>query len=230
VESTTTSWYFLSRVEVAAGPQAGTIALLGDSITDGARSTVDANSRWPDHLAKALATAKMPLGVANLGIAGNRVLADGNSPGALARFERDALVPPGVTHLVVMEGINDLGRGASADDLIAAHTQIIERARARGLVVIGATVTPIEDTTFEGYYSPAHEAARQAVNQWIRTGHAYDGVIDFDAVVRDPARPTRLQTRFASPDFIHPNDAGYRAMAESIDLALFRPQRTPVSR
>jgi lysophospholipase L1-like esterase len=170
------------------------------------------------------------MGVVNLGIAGNRMLTDGNSPGALARFDRDVLVPPGVTHLVVMEGINDIGRGASADDLIAAHRQIIERARARGLVVIGATLTPIEDTTFEGFYTPAHEAARQEVNRWIRTGNVYDGVIDFDAAVRDPMRPTRLQERYASSDFIHPNDAGYRAMADVIDVGLFRPRGTALSR
>jgi lysophospholipase L1-like esterase len=170
------------------------------------------------------------MGVANLGIAGNRVLADGNSPGALARFDRDVLAPAGVTHLVVMEGINDLGRGVGADDLIAAHKQIVARARARGLVVIGATITPIEDTTFEGYYTPMHEAARQAVNQWIRGSTAYDAVIDFDAVVRDAARPTKLQLRYASPDFIHPNDSGYQAMAGAIDVGLFAPNRAAVSR
>lgn len=225
-----TSWFFLARVEAAASPATGAVALLGDSITDGSRSTPDTNNRWPDHLASALARAARPMGVVNLGIAGNRLLADGNSPGALARFDRDVLAPPGVTHLVVMEGINDLGRGVGADEVIAAHAQIIERARARGLVVIGATITPIEDTTFEGYYTPSHEAARQTVNRWIRTGGAYDAVIDFDAAVRDPSRPAKLQSRYASPDYIHPNDAGYRAMAEAVDLGLFERRAAAISR
>ena len=230
VASTITSWFFLARVEVVALPQVGAVALLGDSITDGSRSTADTNNRWPDHLARALARGNVPMGVVNLGVAGNRLLSDGNSPGALARFDREVLVPPGVTHLVVMEGINDIGRGVSAEDVIAAHRQIIGRARARGLVVIGATLTPIEDTSFEGYYTPGHEAARQTVNQWIRTGGAYDAFVDFDAVVRDAARPTRLQSQYASPDFIHPNDAGYRAMADAVDIGLFRPPAADVSR
>jgi lysophospholipase L1-like esterase len=221
VGSTATSWFFLARVEVMGPQNAATVALLGDSITDGSRSTPDTNNRWPDHLAQALARRNIVMGVANLGIGGNRVVADGNSQSALARLDRDVLVPPGVTHLVVMNGINDIGRGVAAEELIAAHRQIIERARARGLVVIGATMTPIEDTTFEGYYTPAHEAARQAVNAWIRTGRAYDAIIDFDAVVRDPARPSKLQSRFASSDYIHPNDAGYRAMADAVDVGIF---------
>lgn len=170
VASTSTSWFFLARVEIAALPMASTVAFLGDSITDGARSTPDTNNRWPDHLARALAARNHRIGVANLGIAGNRLLADGNSPSGLARLDRDILAMPGVTHVVVMHGINDLGRGASAEAVIAAHRQIVARARAKDLVVIGATLTPIEDTTFEGYFTPAHEAARQAVNQWIRTG------------------------------------------------------------
>lgn len=230
VASTTTSWFFLARVEVAAPAEVSAVVVLGDSITDGARSTADANNRWPDHLARGLARRNVPMGVVNMGITGNRVLSDGNSPGALARFDRDVLVPPGVTHLVVMEGINDIGRGVGADDLIAAHRQIIERARARGLAIIGATLTPIEDTTFEGYYTPAHEAARQALNQWIRTSNAYDAVVDFDAVVRDAMRPTKLQSRYASPDYIHLNDAGYRAMADAVDVGLFTSRREAVSR
>ncbi|NOT26130.1 MAG: SGNH/GDSL hydrolase family protein [Acidobacteria bacterium] len=225
-----TAWFFLARVEVMAPARVGAVALLGDSITDGSRSTPDTNNRWPDHLARALAAAGTPMGVVNLGIGGNRLLADGNSPSALARFDRDVLVPPGVTHLVVMEGINDLGRGTTADDVIAAHKQILERARARGLTVIGATITPVEDTTFEGYFTPAHEAARQAVNSWIRTSGAYDAVIDFDAVVRDQARPARLRQDYASSDFIHPNDAGYRAMGNAVNPAYFRPRQTVGSR
>ena len=230
VMSTTTSWFFLARVEVMAPTQVGAVAAIGDSLTDGSRSTPDTNNRWPDHLARALNRNGGAMGVLNLGIGGNRVLSDGNSPSALARFDRDVLVPPGVTHVIFMEGINDLGRTVSADDVIAGHTQIIERAHARGLKIIGATITPIEDTTFAGYYMPSNEAARQAVNQWIRTSKAYDGVIDFDAWLRDANRPTKLQQPYASSDNIHPNDAGYRAMAGAVSLDLFRPRGAPAPR
>jgi lysophospholipase L1-like esterase len=220
VMSTMTSWFFIARVEVLASAQTNAIAAIGDSLTDGSRSTADTNNRWPDHLARALNQARMPMGVLNLGIGGNRVLGDANS--VLARFDRDVLAAPGVTHVMFMEGINDLGRMVSAEDVIAGHKQIIERARTHGLKIIGGTITPIEDTTFVGYYTPANEAARQAVNQWIRTSHAYDAVVDFDALLRDPARPTRLQLPYAASDFIHPNDAGYRLMANAISLDLFR--------
>ena len=222
VMSTTPSWFFVARVEVLAPAAVGAVAAIGDSITDGTRSTPDTNNRWPDHLARALNQHSAAMGVVNAGIGGNRVLSDGNNQSALARLDRDVLVPPGVTHVIVMEGINDLGRMVSADEVIAGHKQIIERAHAQGLKVIGATITPIEDTTFAGYYTPANEAARQAVNQWIRTSKAYDAVIDFDALLRDPGRPTRLQQPLASSDYIHPNDAGYRAMANAISLSLLK--------
>jgi lysophospholipase L1-like esterase len=230
VMSTTASWFFVARVEVMAPAQAGAVATIGDSITDGSRSTPDTNNRWPDHLARALNRNGNAMGVLNLGIQGNRVLSDGNGQSALARFDRDILVPPGVTHVIVMEGINDLGRMVSADDVIAGHKQIIERAHARGLTIIGATVTPIEDTTFQGYYTPSNEAARQAVNQWIRTSKAYDGVIDFDALLRDANRPTKLQLPLASSDFIHPNDEGYRAMGNAVSLDLFKARPSTASR
>jgi lysophospholipase L1-like esterase len=225
VTSTVTSWFFLGRVEVAAPVQASAVAAIGDSLTDGSQSTVDANNRWPDHLARALTQARAAKAVVNLGMSGNRVLSDGNGPSALARFDRDVLAAPGVTHLIVMEGINDLGRMVSAEDVIAGHAQIVERARTRGLKVIGATITPIEDTSFAGYDTASNEAARQAVNRWIRTSGAYDAVIDFDALLRDPSRPSRLQVPLAAADFIHPNDAGYRAMAAAVSLDLFRNAR-----
>ena len=196
--------------------------------------------------------------MANAGIAGNRLLSDGFVGGAgfgasfgvsaLARFDRDALALPGVTHIVLLEGINDIGfPGAklggsyladpadvrTPEDLIFAYRQLISRAHARGVKLIGATISPFEDVDVPGYYSESKEAVRQAVNKWIRTSGSFDGVIDFDAVLRDPDHPTRLSPRFASRDHLHPNDAGYQAMrlrvrgaltamADAIDLALFR--------
>ena len=221
--TTTQAWFFLARVEVAAPEQAGAVAAFGDSITDGTRSTPDTNGRWPDHLAKRLAAANAQIGVINLGIAGNRVLCDGAGVSALARFDRDVLVQPGVTHVVVLESINDIGIGRSspspsAAELVAAHRQLIERAHAHGLRIFGATLTPYEGAA---YATPEGEAKRLAVNEWIRTGKAYDGVIDFDAAVRDPASPGRIQPQFNPGDNLHMNDAGYKAMADAISLALF---------
>ncbi len=223
VATTTQAWFFLARVEVAAPDQAGAVVAFGDSITDGTRSTPDINSRWPDHLAKRLAAANMKLGVLNQGIAGNRVLCDGAGVSALARFDRDVLVQPGVTHVVVLESINDIGIGRSspspsAADLIAAHRQLIERAHAHGLRIYGATLTPFEGAA---YATPEGEAKRQAVNEWIRTAKAYDGVIDFDAAVRDAAAPAKIQQQFNPGDNLHMNDAGYKAMADAINLGLF---------
>ena len=224
VAKTTQAWFFLARVEVSAPDQAGAVVAFGDSITDGTRSTPDLNSRWPDYLAKRLAASNTKMGVLNQGIAGNRVLCDGAGVSALARFDRDVLVQPGVTHVIVLESINDIGIGRnspspSAADLIAAHRQLIERAHARGLLIYGATLTPFEGAA---YATPEGEAKRQAVNEWIRTGKAYDGVIDFDAVIRDPAQQTKFLPAFNSGDNLHPNDAGYRAMGDGIDLALFK--------
>jgi lysophospholipase L1-like esterase len=218
------AWFLLARVEVMA--PAGTAALVafGDSITDGARSTPDTNNRWPDQLARRLASKKgTGVAVLNAGISGNRVLGDGAGVSALARFDRDVLMQTGVTHVVVMEGINDIGVARSnpsptAEDIIAGHKQLIERARARGLKIYGATLTPFEGAP---YYTPEGEAKRQAVNQWIRTGKAYDGVIDFDMVTRDPAAPTKFLPAYDSGDHLHPGDAGYKAMGDAVDLALF---------
>jgi lysophospholipase L1-like esterase len=222
----TRSWFLLSRVEVAAARGAGAVAAFGDSITDGTRSTPDTNNRWPDHLARRLGTT---FAVMNVAIAGNRVLTEGNAPGgfggnaginALARFDRDVLAQPGVTHVVVMEGINDIGAAqAAVEDLIAAHRQLVERAHARGLRIYGATLTPYEGAA---YFTPEGEAKRKALNQWIRTSGMYDAVIDFEAVIRDPAAPAKMRPEFDSGDHLHPNDAGYKAMGESVDLALFK--------
>jgi lysophospholipase L1-like esterase len=229
VATTTGSWYVLARIEVAAPPTAGAIVTLGDSITDGTRSTPNTNHRWPDLLAKRLAEANGPrMAVMNAGIAGNRVLLDNAGPNALARFDRDVLSQTGVTHVIVMEGINDIGQARanplpSAADLVGAHRQLILRAHARGLKIYGATLTPFEGAA---YFTAEGEAKRAALNDWIRTGKEYDGVIDFDAAVRDPAQPTRFLAQYQSGDNLHPSDAGYQTMADAIDLSLFGVKNT----
>jgi len=225
--TTTQQWFYLSRVEVAAPEQAGAVVAFGDSITDGTRSTPNTNNRWPDELARRLAAQKIPLGVLNQGIGGNRVLCDGAGVSALARFDRDVLAQTGAKYVVVLESINDIGIGRgnavpSAADLIAAHRQLIERAHAHGLKIYGATLTPFDGAA---YFTPEGEAKRQAVNEFIRTGKAYDGVIDFDGAVRDPAAPSKIQQKFNPGDNLHMNDAGYQAMANAIDLKLFSPGR-----
>ena len=236
VETTAQSWVFLTGIDVTVTEPTGVVVALGDSITDGAFSTPDTNQRWPDLLAERLvADADQPtMAVLNAGIGANRLLNDPTEgfefagPNALARFDRDVLAQPGVTHLIVFEGINDIGMPAlsgdpaefvSADELIAGLRQLAERAHEHGIVAVGATITPFEGAM---YFSQEGEAIRQAVNDWIRTGRAFDSVIDFDDVVRDPGQPTRLLPAFDSGDHLHPNDAGFQAMAESIDLALLR--------
>ena len=225
VERTTGAWFLLARVEVAAPAGAGAVVAFGDSITDGARSTADMNSRWPDYLARRLAARRGPaMSVLNAGISGNQVLGDGAGVSALARFDRDVLMQTGVTHVIIMEGINDIGLARanatpSAQDLIAGHKQLIDRARARGLKVYGATLTPFEGAF---YFTAEGEAKRQALNQWIRTSGAYDAVIDFDEVTRDPSAPTKFLPAYDSGDHLHPGDAGYKAMGEAVDLKLFQ--------
>jgi lysophospholipase L1-like esterase len=228
--TTTESWFFLARVEVEAPTSTGAIVTLGDSITDGFNSTPNTNNRWPDHLARRVLAAGGSFGVLNLGIDGNRVLADGAGINALARFDRDVLGQSGATHVFVLEGINDLGIGAlfmdgprpTAAELIAGHRQLIARAHARGLKIFASTLLPYEGTTFPGYWTPEGETIRQAFNQWLRTSKEYDGIVDFDAVVRDPDQPTKMLPRFDSGDHLHPSDAGYEAMAKAFDLALLK--------
>jgi lysophospholipase L1-like esterase len=233
VATTMASWYFLSRVEVAAPSTVHALIAFGDSITDGTASTRNTNNRWPDLLIKRLAEAKGSniRAMINEAIAGNRMLSDGILSfgiNALARFDRDVLAQPGATHMVVLEGINDIGMGRagvapSAAELIAAHQQLIERAHEHGLKIIGATLTPFEGAA---YFTADGETKRQAINRWMREGKAFDGVIDFDAATRDPQNPTKFNPKYDSGDHLHPNDAGYQAMAASIDLKLFESAKS----
>jgi lysophospholipase L1-like esterase len=226
-------WYFLGGIEVRAPASAGAVVILGDSITDGRGSTTNGNDRWPDVLAKRLqaSPATMEVAVLNAGLGGNRLLRDGLGPNALARLDRDVLARPGVRWLVVLEGINDIGTAAgarakrepaaTADDIIGAYAQIIERARAHGIRVYGATVMPFEGFTYAGYYTPEGEADRRRVNEWIRTSGRFDAVIDFDAITGDPERPSRLSAAVDGGDHLHPSAAGYRIMGEAVELKLF---------
>lgn len=226
-------WYFLGGLDVVPSAPSAAIVVLGDSITDGYGTTTDRNNRWTDAFAQRLAghTETAHIAVLNHGIGGNRLLRDGLGPNMLARFDRDVLVQTGVRWVIVQAGINDLGtrldarkKGeafASAADLIAAFEQLIARAHAQGVRIIGTTLTPYTGADF--YWSADGEADRQAVNAWIRTSGRFDAVIDFDAVLRDPNDPVRLAAAFDSGDHLHPSLAGYEEMARAVDLSLFAP-------
>lgn len=227
---TTTQRVLLSGVDVERTGPGRVVVTLGDSITDGANGTRNADRRWPDLLAVRLQAAGLTdVAVSNAGISGNRILNPraGLGVSALARFDRDVLAVPGVTDVIILEGVNDIGMAwrdkdthpPSATDLIAGYRQMITRAHARGLRVFLATILPYEDAN---YWSESGEAVRQSVNTWIRHGGEADGVVDFDLVMRDPASPSRLAAAYDSGDRLHPNDAGFRAMADAIDLTLFR--------
>jgi lysophospholipase L1-like esterase len=229
-DTTIRQWLWLAGVDVVNARATGVIVAIGNSITDGAASSADSNSRWPDVLARRLLASKEPAkAVVNAGIAGNGVLSPITGPSALARFDRDVLMQPGVTHVIVLEGINDLGRGTAspdprdnvtADDVIFGYQQLIGRAHDRGLVIFGTTLTPMANMTRP--VTAAVDAKRRAVNEWIRTSGAFDGVIDFEAATRDPSQPDRFLPAYDSGDHLHPSDAGYKAMGEYIDLTLFR--------
>ncbi|MER7000669.1 SGNH/GDSL hydrolase family protein [Streptomyces sp. NPDC000410] len=246
--STTTSWHFLSGVAVDSGGGTADSALvtLGDSITDGEHTEADANHRWPDLLAERLRGDRQlaATGVVNAGIGGNRLLRDPNPvPGSpaesfaayfgesgLKRFDRDVLGQPGARAVTVLLGVNDLGQPGvaaptsdevTAPELIDGYRQLIQRARQHGLKIFGATILPFEGDTL-GYHTPQRESTRQAVNEWIRTSGMFDGVVDFDAALRDPDRPGRLLPAYNSGDGLHPNDAGMAAMAQAFPLRLLR--------
>jgi lysophospholipase L1-like esterase len=208
------------------------VVTFGDSITDGARSTTDANHRWPDVLAARLQGHRRA--VLNEGIGGNRILHDALpnnirfGENALARFDRDVLSQAGVGYVVILEGINDLGHAGtsapasetvSSDDVIAGLNQLIERTHEKGINIIGCTITPFEGAA---YFSADREVKRKAINDWIRNGKKFDGVIDFEKATRDPEHPDHILPAYDSGDHLHPADAGYKAMGESIDLGLFR--------
>ena len=230
---TTQQYYWLASVEVAAPADAAAIVAFGDSITDGARSTPDTNNSWPALLAARLVANKATPNVAviNEGIGGNRLFTDATGlagVGALARLDRDVFSHPGVKWLMILEGINDIGTLGAAnptsepitkEDLIWVLQQVIDRAHAHAIKVVGCTLTPYEGA---GYARENGEAIRTAVNTWIRTSGAFDAVVDFEAATRDPNNPKRFKPEFDPGDHLHPNDAGYKAMADAVDLSIFK--------
>ena len=226
-------WPYLAAVEVSASDHSRSIVAFGDSITDGYHSTADANHRWPDYLEDRLAAAHRNVAVVNEGIGGNRMWHDAIpgrlafGPNGLSRFDRDALTVTGASHIVVLLGINDIGQASptshpeeqvSAEEIIVGLKQFTLRARAHGIRVIGGTLTPYQGAA---YFDTLGEEKRERVNAWIRTAKEFDGIIDFDAALRDPAAPAQMKAAYDSGDHLHPNDAGYKAMAAAVDLALF---------
>jgi lysophospholipase L1-like esterase len=235
VATTSRSRYLLSEVEVCQ-PAAAAVVTLGDSITDGFASAVDANWRWPDFLAERLCSQQMadpnmkPVAVVDEGIGGDRLLNDIAGPNAQERFDRDVIAKSHVKWVTVLEGINDLGLPGSAgpnaprvtfNQIIGAYKQLIARAHAANLKIYGCTLTPFEGTTLAGYFAPDKEVVRQAVNSWIRNSGQFDAVIDFDKAIRDPSHPTRMLPAYDSGDHLHPNNLGYLVMANAVPLSLF---------
>ena len=231
----TDDWYFLSGIDVIAGNDVGGIVALGDSITDGNISTHDAFCRWPDQLARRLIARHLTdrrgraFGIMNQGLGGNRILNDIRGDSGVRRFDRDVLAQPGVTHAIVVLGINDIrnrrglaSENATAAGMIAGLHQMTVRAHARGIKIFGGTLGPFENETFLlGAYTLEGEAKRQAVNEWIRTSGAFDAVIDFDRDLRDPNHPTSMLPVYDCGDHLHPGDIGYNRMGDAIDLSLF---------
>jgi lysophospholipase L1-like esterase len=231
VQETTEAFLFVSAVEVLVPRAVGGIVAFGDSLTDANISQLDANHRWPDQLARRIVARRdgRLLGVMNQGIGGNRILHDGRGDCGLRRFDRDVLAQPGVTHVIVLLGINDIrNRGqlpeefVSADEMIAGLHQLAVRAHVGGLKIYGGTLLTFEYESFNpGFYTPEGEAKRQKVNAWIREGGTFDAVIDFEAALRDPGHPTQMLPQWDCGDHLHPSDAGYLHMGDVIDLSLF---------
>lgn len=217
----------IAAVDVDGPRTARTVVTLGDSITDGVRGTDNADSRYPDILAERLQKAGMrDVAVANLGLSGNRILTDGTGPNALSRFDRDVLAAPGVSHVLVLEGVNDIGSAARAklplptpETLIAAYRQMIARGHAEGVKVILCTILPYKGA---GYWTPEGEAVRKAVNAWILANREADGAVDLAHAIADPADAEKMVKAYDVGDALHPNDAGFKAMAEAVDLKLLR--------
>ncbi len=227
----TDEWFFVCGIDVLASQETGGVVTLGDSLTDANISTHDVYCRWPDQLARRLIARPegRPLGVMNQGLGGNRILHDLRGESGLRRFDRDVLAQPGVTHAIVMLGTNDLrnrnarpDEEATAEQMIAGLEQMALRAQTRGIKLLGATLTPFGNETFlPGAWNPTRERHRVAVNDWIRKGGAFDGVVDFDEALRDPDRPTQMLPIYDCDDGLHPSDLGYCKMGDAIDLALF---------
>ena len=236
--ATIDSSVLVTAIIVPAARSQRLLVTLGDSLTDGDGDIVDADSKWPAALARRLVNGGGPaadIAVVNEGEIGNQLLRDVLGINALTRFDRDVLSLPGVTHVILLEGINDIGMPGAAigshvlsepsaaptlEDLTGAYQQLIARAHAAGIRIIGATLPPFEGARIAGYYSESKESMRQAVNHWIRTSRAFDAVIDFDAVLRDAQHPSQMQSRYVSSDHLHPNGAGYQAMADAVDVRL----------
>jgi lysophospholipase L1-like esterase len=217
---------FVSAVETVSRDAQRTLVTLGDSITEGFGSTINEFRGWSDVLAQRLHANRRTRNwsVADAGINSNRLLHDSPGTNALARFDRDVLSIPGVKAVILLEGINDIGyshthpeEAVTAAEIIAAYRQLIARAHAHGIALFGATLTPFSQSH---YYDSAGESSRQAVNAWIRNSGAFDGVVDFDAALRDPANPNAVREDLQGGDHLHPNDAGYRIMANCVRLDL----------
>ena len=238
-ESTDKSRLFLSRILTTAKPNSNAIVFFGDSITDGACSTVDTNNRWPDHIAERLQAEGHPdVAVVNEAYSGDRVLTNGMGTNALSRFDMSVLSHPRVSTVVMMMGINDIGWPGkdaitpsdpepTAEDVIAGYKQIIQRAHDHGIRFVGVTLTPFIDTfkglPTSGYYTPEKEKIREAVNDWIRANKTAEGLIDFDKLLEDPNNPKHINPAYDCGDHLHPNDAGYQAMAKAVDLSVLAP-------
>ena len=220
--TTVAQWFFLDSVDVLAGSDAGAIVAFGDSIIDGAGSTYDANTRWPDFLARRLVAAEKPFGVLNQGINGNKVLSTLLGDSALVRFDRDVVGQAGVKYVLLLEGVNDIGLEAdvTADQVISGYQQLIDMAHAAGLKIFGGTLTPAEGNPYP-FYAPYDESKRVAINQFIRESGAFDAVVDFAAAVSDPSDPAHWKAGL-SADSLHPSDAGAEVMGEAVDLSLFQ--------